>query len=253
MRGGGNEAVRVAETQTEPAADAAAALDEAELVALARQGAAGAFREIMRRNNQRLFRVARGVLRDDAEAEDAVQEAYVRAFQGLAGFRGEAGLSTWLTRIAFNEALGRVRRRRATVDLGLVDAVAQTGKGACILMFPGAAQQSGTDPEDALARGQLRRLLEEAIDALPGRFRVVLVARDVDGLNVEDTARMLGLRQITVRTRLHRARRLLRAALEARVGGSLRGAFSFDGPRCARLTETVMARLNRLDGAVPPG
>lgn len=253
MRGGGNGSVRVAETQTELAADAAAALDERELVALARQGAAGAFREVMRRNNQRLFRVARGVLRDDAEAEDAVQEAYVRAFQGLAGFRGEAGLSTWLTRITYNEALGRVRRRRATVDLGLVDAAAQTGEGARILMFPRANQQSGADPEASLARGQLRRLLEEAIDALPGRFRVVLVARDVDGMSVEDTARMLGLRQITVRTRLHRARRLLRATLEARVGGPLRGAFSFDGPRCARLTEAVMARLDRLDVAVPPG
>jgi RNA polymerase sigma-70 factor, ECF subfamily len=248
---GGNGSVRAARARTQPAG-AAAALDERELVALARRGVAGAFREIMRRNNQRLFRVARGVLRDDAEAEDAVQEAYVRAFQGLAGFRGEAGLSTWLVRIAYNEALGRVRRRRTAVDLECVDAAAREGEGARILVFPRAAQGSGTDPEDALARGQLRRLLEEAIDALPGRFRVVLVARDVEGMGVEETAEMLGLRQITVRTRLHRARRLLRAALEARLGNPLRSAFPFDGARCARLTEAVAARLGLGGGAVPP-
>lgn len=246
---GGNGSVRVAEARTEPEADAAmAALDDPELVALARQDVAGAFREIMRRNNQRLFRVARGVLRDDAEAEDAVQEAYVRAFQGLVGFRGEARLSTWLTRIAYNEALGRMRRRRATVELGLVDAAARESGGARILMFPRALQQGGTDPEDVLVRSQFRRLLEEAIDTLPGRFRVVLIARDVDGMSVEATAKMLGLRQITVRTRLHRARRLLRAALETGVGGPLRGTFSFDGPRCARLTEGVMARLGLFEG-----
>jgi RNA polymerase sigma-70 factor, ECF subfamily len=225
----------------EPIGEAAAAgLGDGELVSLARRGEAAAFREIMRRNNRHLFRAARGVLRDDAEAEDVVQEAYLRAFQGLAGFRGGASLSTWLTRIALNEALGRLRRRRTMVELETVE-VAQAGGGARILMFPTA--QAGGDPEGAAARREIRRLLEEAIDELPEAFRLVLVARDVDGMSVEETAEVLGVRPETVRTRLHRARRLLRAALDQRFGDTLREAFPFDGARCARMTEAVLARL----------
>jgi RNA polymerase sigma-70 factor (ECF subfamily) len=225
-------------------------LGDGELVALARRGEAGAFGEIMRRNNRRLFRAARSVLRDDAEAEDAVQEAYVRAFQGLAGFRGEAGLSTWLTRIVLNEALGRLRRRRATVGPEAVEVAQQGGGGgARILMFPTA--QMGGDPEGAAARREVRRLLEEAIDELPEAFRIVLVMRDVDGTSVEETAEVLGLRSETVRTRLHRARGRLRVALEARLGDALRDAFPFDGARCARLADRVLERLG-LDGAQPP-
>ncbi|MBV1796906.1 RNA polymerase sigma factor [Siccirubricoccus sp. G192] len=227
---------------------AAAELGDGELVALARRGEAAAFCEIMRRNNRHLFRAARGVLRDDTEAEDVVQEAYVRAFRGLAGFRGEASLSTWLTRIALNEALGRLRRRRNTVGLEAIE-VAQEGGGACILMFPTA--QAGGDPEGAAARREVRRLLEGAIDELPEAFRLVLVARDVDGMSVEETARILGIRPETVRTRLHRARRLLRAALDQRLGDTLREAFPFDGARCARMTEVVLARLGL--ATPPPG
>ncbi len=228
-------------------------LEDGELVALARRGEPAAFGEIMRRHNRRLFRAARSVLRDDAEAEDAVQEAYVRAFRGLDGFRGEAGLSTWLTRIALNEALGRLRRGRPVVDLGALDAAAREGGGARILMFPTVAHDGGSDPEGAMARRQIRRLLEEAIDALPEAFRLVLVARDVDGMGVEDTARVLGLRPETVRTRLHRARRLLRAALEERLGDALRDAFPFEGARCARLTEAVLARLGAAEGPARSG
>jgi RNA polymerase sigma-70 factor, ECF subfamily len=233
----------------EPIGEAAAAgLGDGELVSLARRGEAAAFREIMRRNNRHLFRAARGVLRDDAEAEDVVQEAYVRAFRGLAGFRGDASLSTWLTRIALNEALGRLRRRRATVDLEAIE-VAQAGGGARILMFPTA--QAGGDPEGAAARREIRRLLEEAIDDLPEAFRLVLVARDVDGISVEATAQILGVRPETVRTRLHRARRLLRAALDQRLGDTLRDVFPFDGARCARMAESVLARLGLATPAPP--
>jgi RNA polymerase sigma-70 factor, ECF subfamily len=234
---------------TEPIGEAAAAgLGDGELVSLARRGEAAAFGEIMRRNNRHLFRAARGVLRDDAEAEDVVQEAYVRAFRGLAGFRGDASLSTWLTRIALNEALGRLRRRRATVDLEAIE-VAQAGGGARILMFPTA--QAGGDPEGAAARREIRRLLEEAIDELPEAFRLVLVARDVDGMSVEETAQILGVRPETVRTRLHRARRLLRAALDQRLGDTLRDVFPFDGARCARMAESVLARLGLATPAPP--
>ncbi len=228
-------------------------LEDGELVALARRGEPAAFGEIMRRHNRRLFRAARGVLRDDAEAEDAVQEAYLRAFRGLDGFRGEAGLSTWLTRIALNEALGRLRRARPVADLGAVDAAARQDGGARILMFPTAAHDGGSDPEGASARLQVRRLLEEAIDGLPEPFRLVLVARDVDGMSVEEAAEVLGLRPETVRTRLHRARRLLRAALEARLGDALHGAFPFEGARCARLSEAVLARLGAPGGPTGPG
>lgn len=219
--------------------DAAAGLGDDELVIRARQGEAAAFREIIRRNNRHLFRAARSVLRDDAEAEDAVQEAYVRAFRALGDFRGDASLSTWLTRIARNEALGRLRRRRITTGLEAVEAAQQEG-GACIVMFP---TTQGSDPEGAAARREIRRLLEEAIDELPDAFRAVLVARDVDGLSVEETAGVLGIRPETVRTRLHRARRLLRAALDQRLGDTLRDAFPFDGLRCERMTAAVLARL----------
>jgi RNA polymerase sigma-70 factor (ECF subfamily) len=233
----------------EAAGEAAAVeLGDSELVILARRGKAMAFREIMRRNNRHLFRAARGVLRDDAEAEDVVQEAYVRAFQGLAGFRGEASLSTWLTRIALNEALGRLRRRRDMVGLKTAE-VAQKGGGAFILMFP--TVQAGDDPEGTAARREIRRLLEEAIDELPDAFRLVLVARDVDGMSVEETAQILGTRPETVRTRLHRARRLLRAVLDQRLGDTLREAFPFDGARCARMTEAVLARLGLAAPAEP--
>ena len=232
-------------------AGAAVALGDGDLVALARGGRPEAFREIMRRNNRRLFRAARAVLRDGAEAEDVVQETYMRAFQGLAAFRGEASLSSWLTRIAYNEALERLRRRRRLIELTLAMGADQEDGGARIVMFPTISGGSEADPEDALARGELRRILEAEIDALPGRFRVVLVARDVNGLSVEETAEMLGLRSETVRTRLHRARRLLHAALEKRLGSSLRDVFPFDGARCARLSEAVMLRL--MQAGLTPG
>src|SRR3954452_13142349 len=150
-----------------PRADATE-LSEPELVALARQGLAGAFQEIMRRNNRRLFRAARGVLRDDAEAEDVVQEAYLRAFQALPAFRGDASLSTWLTRIVYNEAVGRLRRRRTATAALQADPAAPDGEGARILMFP--THNPGWDPESAAANRELRHVLEQAIDTLPGRF-----------------------------------------------------------------------------------
>jgi len=210
-------------------------LGDGELVSRARQGDAAAFREIIRRNNRHLFRAARSVLRGDAEAEDAVQDAYLHAFQALGGFRGDASLSTWLTRIARNEALGRLRRRRSTTELDAIEA-AQQGQGASILMFPTAL---GGDPESVAARREVRRLLESAIDDLPDVFRPVLVARDVDGMSVEETAEILGIRP---------ARRMLRAALDQRLGDTMRHAFPFDGARCERMTAVVLAKL----GLGPP-
>src|SRR5436190_5147670 len=186
-----------------------AGLSESQIVAAARSGDHEAFRAIMQRHNQHLFRVARGLMGDDAEAEDVLQEAYVRAFEHFSGFRGEAAVATWLTRIVINEANGRLRSRRPTVE---IDAIETAQAGAQVIGFPG---RGGTSPEADAAEAQIRRLLESAVDKLPPAFRVVFILREVEELSVEDTAAQLGLRPATVKTRLHRARRLLRTALEA--------------------------------------
>ena len=216
-----------------------AALEDAALVALVRAGDREAFRQVMRRCNQRLYRVVRGVVDDDAEAEDVVQEAYVHAYANIGGYRGEASLATWLARIALNEAYGRLRRRRQTMDIERFDAAAN--EPARVLPFPN--RFGGEDPVAAAAREQIRRLLEHAVDELPEAFRMVFVLREIEGCSVEETAQMLGLRGETVKTRLHRARRLLRGALHDNVASALGDAFPFLGARCERMTEAVLARL----------
>jgi RNA polymerase sigma-70 factor (ECF subfamily) len=215
-------------------------LDDRALAALALRREEAAFRLIMQRHNRRLYRVARGVLGDDSEAEDVVQEAYVRAFTNLESFRGEARLSTWLTRIALNEALGRLRQRRPTTDLGEVDAMDEQGE-ARVIFLPSARQDS--NPESSVARAEVRRLLERAVDQLPDPFRSVYVMRDIEEMSVEETASHLGLRPETVKTRLHRARRLLRQALSETLASTLVDAFPFAGTRCARMTDAVLDRL----------
>jgi RNA polymerase sigma-70 factor, ECF subfamily len=214
---------------------------DADLVALARRGEGTAFAAIMTRYNRRLYRAARGIVRDDSEAEDVLQEAYVRAFGALGTFRGDAALSTWLTRIVINEALGRVRRQRPTEELEVLDREMQSGD-ARVIMFPGV--NSVPDPESAAARAEVRRLLEGAVDELPDAFRLVFVMRDVEGLSIEETANHLGIRPETVKTRLHRARKLLRDALDDRLATTLKDTFPFLGARCARLTDAVLARLD---------
>lgn len=219
------------------------ALSDADLVSYARRGDREAFRQIMRRGNQRLFRIARGVLNDDAEAEDAVQEAYALAFSKLDGFRGEASLLTWMTRIVLNECYGRLRRRRPTVGIEQVEA-AQQGDGR-ILVFPN--RYGSEDPAADASRAQMRALIERAIAALPEPFRVVFVMRDVEECSIEETASALDIRAETVKTRLHRARRLLRTALHDNLATALNDAFPFLGPRCDRMTEAVLARLSLPD------
>lgn len=216
------------------------ALGEAELVAHAQRGEREAFRHLMQRNNQRLFRIARGVVRDDAEAEDVVQEAYALAFARMATFRGESALSTWLTRIVLNEAYGRLRRQRPGIDIESVEASGV--EDSRVIAFP--SRFGSEDPAAAASRAQIRRLLEQAIDALPEAFRIVFVMRDVEGCTVDETASLLGIRAETVKTRLHRARRLLRGALQDSLAATLGEAFPFLGSRCARMTEAVLARLD---------
>jgi RNA polymerase sigma-70 factor, ECF subfamily len=215
-----------------------AGLPEPELVSFARAGDRQAFRAIMTRCNQRLFRIARAVVRDEAEAEDVLQEAYTRAFSAIAGFRGESGVATWLTRIVLNEAHGRLRRRKATVDLDQLEAAQESAQ---VLSFPGMARSE--DPEADAARAEIRRLLERAVDDLPEPFRLVFILREVEELSVEETARHLNLKAETVKTRLHRARRRLREALDAQLADAMVGAYPFLGARCERITEAVLRRM----------
>jgi len=208
--------------------------------ALARRAAlrdAEAIRTIMRRYNRRLYRMARSILGNDSEAEDALQNAYLKAFRALDEFRGEAGLGTWLTRIVINEALALVRSRKPQVELSDRD---DLPAGATIIPFPAAAN---IDPEQAMAQSEIQRAVESAIDQLPTDFRTVLIARVLEGMSVEETAELLDIRVETVKTRLHRARRLLRLAVEEQIGPVLLDAFPFAGRRCDRMTETVLARL----------
>jgi RNA polymerase sigma-70 factor (ECF subfamily) len=217
--------------------------DDHDLVARARRRDEAAVRTIIRQNNQRLFRMARAIVNDEVEAEDVVQEGYVRAFTHLADFRGESSFRTWLTRIVINEAYGRVRRRRPTLEWESAEP-ALTAQ-AHIILFP--ASSSRPDPETAMAQNEIHQLLERAIAALPERFRTVLVARLVEEMSIEETADLLGLRPETVKTRLHRARLLLRDDLERQVGPALTSAFPFAGARCERLADTVIAILRHVN------
>lgn len=214
------------------------------LTARARHRDAGAFREIMQKYNRRLYRIARGILGNDADAEDAVQETYVRAFTHIEGFRGEARLSTWLTRITINEALGRLKQRRPSVDVGLIDTMNEQGE-ARVIILPSARHDG--DPEAAAARAEVRHLLERAMDRLPDRFRIVFILRDIEEMSIEETATELGLRPETVKTRLHRARLLLRQTLDKTLSDALSDTFPFAGARCARITRTVFERLGLPD------
>jgi RNA polymerase sigma-70 factor (ECF subfamily) len=211
-----------------------AAPDDMQLVrrALARDG--DAFRTIIKTHNQRLYRIARGVVRNDSEAEDIVQEAYVKAFAHLDAFRGDSSLATWLSRIVINEALGRLRKRRRTVAL-------PENPQAEIIRFP---LNPSDDPERTMAQRQILQLVERVTDSLPDVYRTVFVARVIEGLSIEETADLLGVRPQTVKTRLHRARALVRKALDDHFGPVLLDAFPFAGRRCERLTSAVMRRLD---------
>jgi RNA polymerase sigma-70 factor (ECF subfamily) len=219
--------------------------DDQTLVALARNGDEAACRTIVQRYNRRLYRVARGVVRNESEAEDIVQETYVRAFTSLGGFRGDSSLSTWLTRIALNEALGRLRRNRPTVGLEVIDGGG--AQEARVIMFPSSMDHP--DPEAALARRQVQKLLEQAVEDLPEPFRIVFILRDIEKLSIEETAAHLSITPETVKTRLHRARRRMRGRLAAQLSSSLPEIFPFAGTRCEQMADRVMQRLRSIQGA----
>lgn len=208
-------------------------------LALARQCAAydpAALRQLIGANNQRLFRAAWSVLKDRHEAEEAVQAAYLKALSAIDEFEGRSSLSTWLTRIVINEALARLRsarRRHAALE----------GQGVAVLDRYRETLMRGSEPaapDAAVAREQLRRLLEQAVADLPISFRSVFVLREIEGLSVEETAETLSIPAATVKTRLHRARTKLQRALDPEIRGALAGAFPFAGADCAAMTERVL-------------
>jgi len=220
-----------------------AAATDAELVERAANGDESAFERIMRTNNRLLFRTARSILKSDAEAEDALQEAYLRAWRALSTFRADSKLSTWLVRIVINEALGRLRHRKSAQVIPL-ESVMES-------FDPQTQESTEEDPDrepDSLAmRSQVRRLMEARIDLLPEAFRTVFMLRAVEELSVEEVSAALEIPQATVRTRFFRARSLLRESLSRDVDFVTNDAFSFDGARCDRIVANVLSRL--ADGA----
>jgi RNA polymerase sigma-70 factor (ECF subfamily) len=210
-----------------------------ELARLCASRDGGAFHYLMTINNRRLFRVAWSVLKDRADSEDALQTAYLSAFASMGDFQGRSSLSTWLTRIVLNEALGRLRatkRRRAHLEQ---DGVADLDSYREALMRGSAAPA----PDAAIARDQIRLLMEQAIARLPHDFRMVFVLRDIEGLSCKETAASLDIPAATVKTRLFRARQRLHAMLAPELGSALAGTFPFAGRDCSALTERVLTAL----------
>lgn len=213
-----------------------AALDDAEIVERVLDGDVGLFEVIVRRYNQRLYRVAYSVLGDAAEAEDVMQDAYVRAYDKLHQFAGRAAFSTWLTKIAVYEASSRVRKRGRTVSLEPA-----SDDEAGILDRRSSDRPT---PEEQLRNTRLRGMLAEAVEALPEIYRVVFVLRDVEGLDTAAAAQCLDISEAAVRVRLHRARRRLRRLIEGRVGREVRHLFEFHLSRCDHVVAGVFARLD---------
>lgn len=218
-------------------------LPDTELVARVRAGETALYELIMRRHNRRLFRIARGILGEDGEAEDAVQEAYVQAYFKLEQFRGPDGFGGWLCRIASNEALMR-RRRRIRHQHVALSALEQPANQEAAMADPDSAIDN---PEAALHAQQLHQLLEHAVDALPEAYRAAFVMREVEQMSVAETADCLGIEQATVKTRVHRARQILQRGLTAELSAALSGTFAFDGARCDRVVARVFQRLGNID------
>jgi RNA polymerase sigma-70 factor (ECF subfamily) len=194
------------------------------------------FEILMRRYNQRLYRMSRMILRDDGEAEDVMQDAYVRAYEHLNQFAGKAAFSTWLTRIAIHEALARKRRRSRMDEL---DAMPANGETMSIL------KSSDPSPEAGSANAEARQMLEEAVDQLPEAYRSVVVMREVEDMSVAETADSLGVSEAVVKTRLHRAHAMLRKALYARAKGRATDLYQFHAVRCDRVVKAVFERIKQ--------
>ncbi len=211
-----------------------------ELVARVRKGDAAAFKLIMRRHNGRLYRLARSGLKDGSEAEDVLQETYVRAYTKLDSFVGPDGFASWLGKIALNEAISRIRKQSRVI---LLEDHLGRSRGQSNETTMETVISDHPDPERLAASAELGRLIEEAVDGLPTDFRMVFVLRAIEGLSVAETSEYLSIRPETVKTRFHRARTLLRAALGEQISALMPSLFPFGGERCDRIVATVFARL----------
>ncbi|HZP86146.1 MAG TPA: RNA polymerase sigma factor [Burkholderiales bacterium] len=235
----------------------AAAVDAMDDVALVNRIAAQdevALEAVMRRHNGRLFRVARAILHDDAEAEDVLQEGYLSLFHHAAQFRGDAKLTTWLTRVIANLALGRLRRSRAqgtVVPLSMDESGNLDGYGGASVTEQTVTSVKPDSPEDATLRAEIRRLVERKIDALPMLYRSVFVLREVEEMPVEEIAALLGVADTTVRTRLFRARAMLREALARELDLATLDVYGFAGARCDRIVAAVLDRIRRRSDVSP--
>lgn len=218
-------------------------LPDIEIVRRIALGDRDAFTVLMRRYNQTLYRTARSILRDEAEAEDAVQDAYILAYRAIGAFRGDAKLSTWLIRIVVNEAIARSRKRSRRAEIIPLGGAPEQDADA---VEESMNETTPEQPEHAAVRAQTRRLLEAKIDTLPEVFRTVFVLRALEELTVEETAASLGIPVATVRTRYFRAKGLLREALAREVDFAFGDAFAFAGARCDRIVAGVLARLEDL-------
>jgi RNA polymerase sigma-70 factor, ECF subfamily len=214
-----------------------------ELMAMVATGDQGAFEVLMRNHNQVLYRTARSIVKDDAEAEDIVQESYLLAYRNAASFRGDASLSTWLTRIVVNEASGRLRKQRRRANIIQLVPGADIADGGEEEAVDEPRDSSPEAPDEATLRAEARRLIEARIDALPDKLRTVFVLRAVEDMSVQETASALGIPEATVRSQFFRARGLLREALARDFDNAAASAFSFDGARCDRIVAGVIARL----------
>jgi RNA polymerase sigma-70 factor (ECF subfamily) len=212
-------------------------LPDEEVVARVLAGETGMFEIVMRRHNQRLYRVARSILRNDGEAEDVMQDAYVRAYEHLDQFAGRARFSTWLTRIAVHEALARQRRGNRYQEFEPTS----EREGDPMDRFASLAQ----DPEQQASNSEIRRLLEEAIEKLPDAYRTIFMLRDVEDMSTTDAADILEITEDNVKVRLHRARALLRKSLYVRAGMERKEAFNFHARRCDRVVKNVFERIEK--------
>lgn len=199
-------------------------------------GETALFEVLMRRHNQRLYRTIRSLLKEEAEIEDAMQQAYIQAFTHLSQFEGSAQFSTWLTRIALNEALQRLRQRHRFVAIDGGDNVPQE-EGMKLL------SKSQPNPEQQAFGRELARFLEMAIDELPDLYRTVFMLREVERLSTAEAAEVLSVTEDTVKQRLHRAKSYIRDQMDIHLGGSLSEAFSFHASRCDRVVAAVLARI----------
>ena len=224
----------------QPATATPANAPDSDLVTLTASGDHRAFEALMRRHNGRLFRAARAILKDDTEAEDAVQEAYLDAYRHMPEFRGESQVGTWLVRIAVNHALMRLRKQKRDSVVVSFDQEEPGDSGAIVEHL---ADERNEAPTTTIQRSEIRQLLERRIDELPMSYRTVFILREVEEMSVEETSTALGIPAATVRTRLFRARALLRQALAREVDYVTGEVFGFAGARCDRIVGAVLARL----------